>query len=482
MNTLIGLITGKGYNNMKFNLNNKYIRWGFTAFCVIAASICFYYLMFHGSNIKIAFNKLIDILMPIVVGLILAYLLTPVLNQIEYRIIGPLFEHIPSKDVQKRNSIVRGISILITTVLFFAGIYALVAMFVSQIVPSVMNLISDFDTYVYNVTNIINKLMEDNPEVGGFAVKQIKRYSGELETWVNDKVLATTSEVIKTVSLSIINVVGVVWNWVIGFIISIYLLGSKEKFAGQAKKIVYALFEKDTANIVIRNFRFTHKTFIGFISGKVLDSIIIGLLCFIGTTCMRTPYAALVSVIIGITNVIPFFGPALGAVPCTLLIFLVEPTHPLNAVYFVVFILILQQFDGNILGPKILGDSTGLTGFWVIFSITLFGGAFGVPGMIVGVPIFAVIYAAVKSLINAALIKKEMPRETSAYLTVGSVDEEGIFHEYVPEFKKNIEEQKLAREQKKLERKREKDSPDKKPDDKKSDEKKSGDKKLDDKK
>lgn len=455
------LCNRKGFAEMKFNLNNKYVRWGVTAFCVVAASICFYYLMFHGSNIKIAFRKLFDLLMPIVVGLILAYLLTPILNQIECRVIGPLLEHVPFKNAKKRNSFVRGISILITALLFFAVIYALVAMFVSQVVPSVQKLISDFDLYVNNVTNVINKLLEDNPEVGSYVVRLINRYTEELETWLNDKVFAATSEVIKTVSLSVINVIGVVWDWVIGFIISIYLLGSKEKFAGQAKKIVYALFEKDTANIVIRNFRFTHKTFIGFISGKVLDSIIIGLLCFIGTTCMRTPYAALVSVIIGITNVIPFFGPALGAVPCTILIFLVEPMHPLNAVYFVIFILILQQFDGNILGPKILGDSTGLSGFWVIFAITLFGGAFGVPGMIVGVPIFAVIYAAVKSLINAALIKKEMPQETSAYLTVGSVDEEGVFHEYVPEFKKKIEEQRLAREQKKQERQNERNSSDK---------------------
>ncbi len=437
---------------MKFHLNNKYVRWGITAFCVIAASICFYYLMFHGVNIKAGLRAVGDILMPLTIGFVLAYVLTPVLNQIEYRIVKPLMERVPIKTDAKRKSITRGVSIIITTLLCFALIYALISMFLSQIIPSIMNLISNFDRYINNVTNMINKLLENNPEVGNYLIKMINRYSGEFETWIETSVFATTSDIIKTVSLSVINVISVLWNCVIGFIISIYLLASKERFAGQAKKIAYAVFDRDIANVVIRNFRFTHKTFIGFISGKVLDSIIIGLLCFIGTTLLQTPYAALVSVIIGVTNIIPFFGPMIGAVPSTVLIFLVDPMHPLNAVYFVIFILALQQFDGNVLGPKILGNSTGLAGFWVIFSITLFGGFFGIPGMIVGVPIFAVIYAAIKSLVNTALAKRELPQEITTYMTVESIDDDG-FHEYIPEFKKNIDEQKFSREQKRQERK-----------------------------
>ena len=437
---------------MKIHLNNKYVRWGVTAFCVIVASICFYYLMFHGVNIKAGLRSASDILMPITMGFVLAYVLTPALNQIEYRIVKPLMERVPMKNHAKRNSITRGVSIIITTLLCLAVIVALISMFLSQIIPSIMNLISNFDMYIYNVTNIINKLLENNPEVGNYLIKTINRYSGELEAWIETSVFATTSDIIKTVSLSVINVASVLWDCVIGFIISIYLLASKEQFAGQAKKIAYACFDRDTANAVIRNFRFTHKTFIGFISGKVLDSIIIGLLCFIGTTLLQTPYAALVSVIIGVTNIIPFFGPIIGAVPSTILIFLVDPMHPLNAVYFVIFILALQQFDGNILGPKILGNSTGLSGFWVIFSITLFGGFFGIPGMIVGVPIFAVIYAAVKAVVNAALEKKKLPQEIVTYMNVESIDDDG-FHEYIPEFKKNIEEQKSSREQKRQERK-----------------------------
>ncbi len=299
--------------------------------------------------------------------------------------------------------------------------------------------------------------MVEYPEMRDYVIRSVNQYSGELENWLNDTVLTKTSSLIMTVSLSVISVLKVLWNFIIGFIISIYVLASKEKFTGQAKKMVYAVFKKDVANIVISDFCFTHKTFIGFISGKVLDSIIIGLLCFIGTTFLNTPYAALVSVVIGVTNVIPFFGPYLGAIPSIYLIFIVDPVHPLICVYFAIFILLLQlfdgyflgflffvyfailililhHFDGNFLGPKIIGDSTGLTGFWVIFSITLFGGLWGVFGMIVGVPIFAVIYAAIRSMVDASLRKKKLPTESGKYINVCQVNDEGL-QEYTPHYK-----------------------------------------------
>lgn len=431
---------------MKYKLNNKYVRWGLTAFLVVAASICFYYLMFHGSNIRAGISTATQVLLPIVMGFITAYLLTPVLNYVEYHFLLPICSKIKVKESKKRTSVIRGLGILITVFLFFAVIYIIVAMLLSEIVPSIANIVSNFDIYINNITKWINSILEDNPELGSYVIRLIDKYSGELETWLNDTVLTTTSELIKTVSLSVIGVLSVLWDFIIGVIIAIYVLAGKEKFTGQAKKIAYAIFEQNTANSVIRNFRFTHKTFIGFVSGKILDSIIIGLICFVGTTILNTPYAVLVSVIIGVTNVIPFFGPFLGAIPCSILIFVVDPMHPLNCLYFVIFILLLQQFDGNILGPKILGESTGITGFWVIFSITVFGGLFGVLGMIVGVPIFAVIYASIKSLVNSSLQKKSMPSETELYVEVGSVDADG-FHPYVPDYKKKKEKKlKVCRE------------------------------------
>lgn len=419
---------------MKFRINNKYFRWGLTAFLVISASICFYYLLFHGTKIKQGLDTISGILMPIVFGFAMSYLMTPVLNMIEYRILIPVFNKCKIKESQKRGSIIRALGIVLTLFLFIAITYGLISMMLSQIVPSITNIVSNFDGYIANFTKWLNKLLSDYPEIESTVLKTVNKYSVELETWLNESVLSKSSALLKTVSLSVIGVLKILWNTLVGLMISVYVLASKEKFAGQAKKLTYAVFDRGFANIIINNFRFTHKTFIGFISGKVLDSIIIGLLCFIGTSLLQTPYAALVSLIVGVTNVIPFFGPYLGAIPCTILIFVVDPLHVLNCVYFVLFILVLQQFDGNFLGPMILGDSTGLASFWVIFSITLFGGLFGVMGMIVGVPIFAVFYAAVRSFVNNSLRKKGIPQETNAYINVGAITDDG-FCEYVPEYK-----------------------------------------------
>lgn len=414
---------------MKLKIDNKYVKWGLTAFLVIAAGICFYYLVFHAHDIMANIKSISGVITPILSGLIIAYLLTPILNALESKLLNPLFDKMKVKPSPKRQKAIRAISIFLTEVLVLVLIYALVAMLVSQIVPSIRTIVSNFDVYVANVSNWLNDTLENHPDLKNYVIPQVNKASAELEKWLEDTatLIAKSSEILKTVSLSIISFLKATWNFIIGFIISIYVLASKEKFADQSKKILYALFHKNAANNILRSVRFVHRTFIGFISGKVLDSIIIGLLCFIGTTFMSTPYAMLVSVIVGVTNVIPFFGPYLGAVPSALLILIVDVTHPLNCLYFVIFIFLLQQFDGNVLGPKILGDSTGLSGFWVIFAITLFGGLFGIPGMIIGVPTFAVIYAAVRKIVNYNLNKKNLPLNSAAYNDMESIDEEGNF-------------------------------------------------------
>ena len=208
------------------------------------------------------------------------------------------------------------------------------------------------------------------------------------------------------------------WNLLIGLIISVYLLVSKESFAGQSKKIIYAIWEEETANKLISNIRFVNATFGGFINGKLVDSLIIGLICFIGMTLLQLPYPLLISVIVGITNIIPFFGPYLGAIPSIVLILMVNPKQ---ALYFAIFVLILQQFDGNFLGPKILGNKTGLSSFWVIFSITLFGGYWGILGMAIGVPVFAVIYAGIKALVNQQLVKRGFSTNTKDYMFLSEI-------------------------------------------------------------
>ena len=415
---------------MKIHWNNRYVKWGVTVIIVFCTCLSLFYILFFGSNIKSAMSTIYNILMPICFGGIMAYLLTPTLNWLERKFLKPLILKLKLDRNKNINGIMRAISIAITALIYYLIIQLLISMLLSQIVPSVQNLISNFDGYWNNFMDWLHKLLSVYPELEDYATTIINDYSLELTTFLNDTVLVKSSELIKTVSLSAIRVLKVLWNFVLGFIISIYLLASKEKYANQAKKIIYAMFYRDKANVIINNFRFAHNTFIGFIIGKVIDSIIIGCLCFAGTSLLQTPYAALVSVIVGCTNVVPFFGPFLGAIPSAVLILVVAPTEPMNFVYFVIFILFLQQLDGNFIGPKILGDSTGLSSFWVIFAITLFGGIMGIPGMIIGVPVFAIIYAAIRSVVNESLIKKKLSHKTESYTDVDCIDEDGTIYTY----------------------------------------------------
>lgn len=413
---------------MKIKFNNKYIKWGFTGFMVIASSILFGYIIFNGAKLLADIRNLFSLFLPVFVGFIVAYLLTPIMNFIEQQILYPILKKCKVKDLSKHKNWVRAVSILLTYIIVFVVIYSIIAMMVSQIVPSIENIIANFDTYIRDVTAWLNKLSVGGDELYGTFATIFTRLMVELDKWLTDTlnvVLNSFGEFIKTFSLSLINTLGVLWDIIIGFVISVYVLASKETFISQAKKCIYALFERNYANHALDSLRFTHRTFIGFISGKIIDSLIIGIMCFIGTSILQTPYAALVSLIVGITNIIPFFGPYLGAIPSAILILIVDLNNPLNCVYFCIFILALQQFDGNVLGPRILGDSTGLSGFWVIFSITIFGAVLGIPGMIIGVPTFAVLYAAIRALINSSLKKKQLPLETELYFNLEAIDEEG---------------------------------------------------------
>jgi len=411
---------------MKRKWDNKYFKTGLTAFAVICLSILFFYLLFFGTRFKNIMDLIFDIMMPIFFGAIMAYLLSPMLNLIEQKMLIPLSVKLKLKTKRSAKKFVRGIGILLTALFFYFIIQMIVSMLLSQIIPSIKSIVENSDVYYKTIIKWLDNILSDNPKLRTYMYDLLEEYSMDFTTFLNDVVIVKATDLIKTVSLSVINVFNVLWNFILGFIISIYLLISKEKFANQAKKITYAFMNTETANVFINNVRFTHNAFIGFISGKIVDSLIIGILCFIGTSILKTPYAALVSLIVGITNIIPFFGPFIGAIPTAILVLVVDPLHPLNCVYYLLFILFLQQLDGNFIGPKILGDSTGLSSFWVIFAITVFGGIFGVTGMIIGVPTFAVIYATIKSQVYTNLLKKKMPTDTDAFENLECVDRDGF--------------------------------------------------------
>ncbi len=394
--------------------NNKdCIKWGLTAFLVILGGLLSYYIIFHLDRITSSLNGLIAILMPIIDGFILAYILNPLVNGIERRVFKPVFKRLKLNIKRKHQRI---FAIMITDIIAIACVYLFFSMVIPQIYNSILSIIEQFPSYISELNRLVSDILENNPDIEKSVTSMIDKSSIDLERTFETRILPQINNILATVSVissSVYSVLKELWNLIIGFIISIYLLASKELFAAQAKKITYAFMPLESANRLINNVRFANKTFGGFFVGKILDSIIIGIICFIVTKILHTPFNVLISVIIGITNIIPFFGPFLGAIPSILLILLVDPVQ---AFYFLIVIILLQQADGNIIGPKILGSSTGLSSFWVIFSITLFGGIFGIPGMIFGVPVFAIIFAFLKSLIESKLIDKKLPADTGRYL------------------------------------------------------------------
>lgn len=420
-------------SDMKFHFNKKYFYLGLSVALAIMSGILFYYILFHGADLSAAFDTFVTISMPIIDGLVLAYLMTPVLNAVEGRLVKPVYIKLNLSDTKKNRKRMRMISVILTVMVILWIAYEFFALIIPELIRSIQSIIFQFPTYISNLSDWAASLLENNPDLESVATQIFEKYSTRVLDFLNTSILPRINELLITLSSGVIGFFRAMWNFVIGFIISIYILGSKETFAGQAKKTMYAFFETASANQIISNFRFIHTTFSGFISGKIVDSIIIGIICFFCTSIIGTPYAILVSVIIGVTNVIPFFGPWIGGIPSALLILMVNPTQCL---YFIILILIIQQFDGNILGPKILGDSTGLSGFWVIFAITIFSCMFGILGMVVGVPIFAVLYAGFRALVNKQLARKQLPTETQPYLMVGAITEDNSFTEYVPVKKK----------------------------------------------
>lgn len=412
--------------------NKIYIKLGLTAFLVVLGGFAGYYVIFHLEKLSLAVKNIFSVLMPIIDGFILAYLLSPIVNTMERVITTPFFEFIKKGDKKNQK---RFFSIVITDVLVIWALVSFFSIVIPQIANSIRTILEQFPSYINTLSLWLSKLLGDNPEFQNSVMEIFNDFTGDFTTLINNKIMPQLKNfnniiemmsqlnglfnVISSVSMSVYSIFKEVWNLLIGFIISIYLLASKELFAAQAKKIVYAFCSVNRANRFISNVRFAHKTFGGFFVGKIMDSIIIGFICFAGTSILGTPFSVLISVIIGVTNIIPFFGPFLGAIPSTLLILFV---NPLQALYFVIFVIILQQVDGNIIGPKILGSSTGLSSFWVIFAITLFGGLWGIFGMVVGVPIFAIFFAFLKSLIETRLTSKNLSADTGKYLRLLYID------------------------------------------------------------
>ena len=403
-----------------FRWDKKYLHWGVTAFCVIACAIMFYMALNYISALGSAIGKLMSILSPFLWGLVISYLLLPCMKAMEKKAFRPLCAKI-YKNSEKSNGekLARGIAVLVAEIILLVILAALVYLIIPQLYQSLETIVRNSNTYINNASLWIEHILQNYPEIEQYAMEVIGKVNTGLMDWIQTTVLPELGSLVANVTTGVYYVVMAIYNLIIGIIVSIYILANHETFSANAKRWLYSIFSVETAHKIRRGLAFTNQTFAGFINGKLLDSAIIGLICYIGCALLNMPYALLVSVIVGVTNVIPFFGPFIGAVPSALIILLVDP---LKCLVFVIFIIILQQLDGNVIGPKILGSSIGINGFWVMFSIILGAGLFGFWGMLLGVPVFVVIYTAINEQIDKKLKKSDLPWETADYIGVDYID------------------------------------------------------------
>ena len=424
---------GPAQDNGKADWNIKpYLAVGLTSFMVIVLSIIVFFFIYRYHGLAENWGVLLGILQPIIMGFVIAYLVNPIVKWMERYLTMWLKSFM--KQERKIRRTARALSVAGALVFLILIIAVLLAMVIPELYTSIERVAVSLPGQVDAFISWVTLYVEEESELTGYLESILNRGVDFFENWAQTELFPQTKNILTLVTSGAISVVRALFNFVIGLVISIYVLLSKETFIAQAKKVTYAIFPADKGNVLISTVRRANQIFGGFISGKILDSLIIGILCFIGLSVLRMPYTLLVSVIVGVTNVIPFFGPYIGAVPSAILIML---ANPIQGLYFILFILVLQQLDGNVIGPKILGDSTGLNSFWVVFAILVGGGLFGVAGMIFGVPLFATIYDIFKKLTAWVLRRKGLPEDTSAYKNVAHIDENtGELHIMEPEQKK----------------------------------------------
>ncbi|MBQ2071346.1 MAG: AI-2E family transporter, partial [Oscillospiraceae bacterium] len=400
--------------------DRTYINWGMTAFCVVALSLLFYFAVRNISVFGDFFRKLVTILAPFIWGLVICYLLSPLMRFLEERVFLPLGKRLYRKNKKGGAAkFARVMSILFSEIVLLLLIAALVYLIIPQILSSVQMLVQNSGTYADNVSKWLDGLLKNYPELDSYVGGLFGNINANVGNWLETRLLPQLGSLITSVSSGVYGFARSIYNLIIGIIVSVYLLADKEGFLAAVKRLSYAVFSVETADKLRQGLNFVDKTFMGFLSGKILDSLIIGIICYIVCSILKMPYTLLVSVIIGVTNIIPFFGPLIGAIPSALIILMVDPS---KCLIFIIFIIILQQIDGNIIGPRILGSSTGINGFWVMFAIILGSGLFGFWGMLLGVPVFVVIYTVIQNLIIKKLKKSDLPWKIADYKEMDYID------------------------------------------------------------
>lgn len=403
-----------GKKRVKITEDN--LSWGITALAVICLSIAFYLIMTQMPSLKKHIGTVLNVLMPVIIGIIIAYLLLPVYNSI-YRMLMPRLKK--KMGEYYADGLSTAIAVTVSIVLMLTVVLGLAVLALPQIIQSIISIAYTIPPNLAKLSDQIVQLLKDNPTLLQAAEDLLQTAETNLNFIIRENVIPYFTGALGSITMGLINVAGFFVDLIIGLIVCVYILISKEKFSAQAKKLVYSVLPVGTANHLLSDTRRVHRIFGGFISGSIIDSLIIGMITFVALTVMKMPYITMISVIIGVTNIIPFFGPFIGAVPSLLIVLMVDPV---KTVYLLIYIVVVQQLDGNVIKPKTLGTSTGLPSFWVLFAILVGGGFFGFAGLLLGVPVFATVYMLVIRWVNRGLRKKDLPYDTAVYRGLQAMD------------------------------------------------------------
>ncbi len=398
---------------MKINWNSKYFTIAVYSTISVIVSAVAIMLIFNFEKVSEKLTFFTTVATPLIIGVFCAYLLNPLMMKLE----NGLFGKWAGSDSAKVRGRARGFSLTLTMVLVLAALLLMILLVIPQLVTNIIAIFNNMDSYIATVRGFIEKISGDYPQIAEFLGNPLDDFS-KFITGIWNQYSNELLGFAGNVANGVWAVIDTLKNVFIGLTLSVYLLAKKEMFVGQSKKLVFAFVKADRAQRFLGVCREASKKFLGSIVGKIIEAFIVAMFVFIGCTIMRMPYAPLIAVIMFVFNLIPFIGPFIGCILCCLLLLLSE--NPINALWFAIFEMILQTLDGNVIAPWILGDSTGLPAVWILISIIIGGGLFGMLGMLLGVPVCAVIYMLFKDFVESKLRKRKLPQHTDQY--VGSVD------------------------------------------------------------
>lgn len=444
---------------MKVNWNKKYTTIAIYALAVIALAVLFVRFVFKFDEFAAAFSWVGSVAAPIICGVVIAYIFNPLMMYLENKVFRRIKEDAPpeqnivmrklhnsavgdsvvvktlekhsapmEKKMRTRRKIARILSLLTTYLIIIALIVGIAVAVFPSVAKSVIDLADQMPGYISKLEVWVNKMFEDYPDVAKFISTEVHNFA-DLVDKLAESIQPIAGDLLGNVSGELFKILGSLFvglkNFLIGFIIAIYLLYSKERLLAQCKKIIFAFFKAEKCEVFFNGCARSNDIFKKYIISNLVDAMIIFIFMVIGMFAMGMPYQMLIAVVCAVTNLIPFFGPFIGAIPCGLLILLVDP---IKVIWFGIFVLVLQQIDGNVIKPFLFGETMGLPAIWVLISIIVGGGLFGIPGMLLGAPVFAVFYMLFAEFITAKLVKKNLPGDTEIY--TGSV--ESFTEEYIP--------------------------------------------------